>query len=53
VPEHISQKVPTGAFGRAGKVVDFLTSASAHRELEPPRNTLDPGFLANIDPFMP
>lgn len=53
MPEKTSRQVPAGSFGRAGKVVDFLTSASTGRETDAPRNTLDPVLLANIDPFVP
>jgi LuxR family maltose regulon positive regulatory protein len=53
IPERVSRMVPPGAFGRAGKVADFLRSGGPgftdHESIE----SQTPLFIGNTDPFVP
>lgn len=51
LPENVSHRVPANAFGRAGKVAEFLQREPAGDYYE--EETASPLFLANTDPFVP
>jgi LuxR family maltose regulon positive regulatory protein len=53
VPEKMSALVPSNAFGRAGKVADFLrTGRWSHINCDP-IDPQTPLFIGNTDPFVP
>ena len=53
MPTQISHLVPANSYGRAGKVGEFLTYASANYFGDDANESLSPLLLANTDPFVP
>ena len=53
IPRQVSHLVPVNAYGRAGKVADFLQYASNTYFGEDAHESLSPLLLANTDPFVP
>jgi len=53
IPRQVSHLVPVNAYGRAGKVADFLHYASNTYFGDDAHESLSPLLLANTDPFVP
>ncbi len=53
IPRQISHLVPVNAYGRAGKIGEFLHHASKTYFGDDAHESLSPLLLANTDPFVP